>query len=88
MSPSFFIDRPIFASVISIVIVVIGLVAMQVLPIAQFPEITPPVVQIDADYPGASAEVIAESVARPIEVRPTSSGPSHRKCFCHLWRRG
>src|SRR5207247_9752704 len=42
---------------------------MQVLPIAQFPEITPPVVQIDADYPGASAEVIAESVARPIEVQ-------------------
>jgi len=69
VSPSFFIDRPIFASVISIVIVVIGLVAMQVLPIAQFPEITPPVVQIDADYPGASAEVIAESVARPIEVQ-------------------
>jgi len=69
VSPSFFIDRPIFASVISIVIVVIGLVAMQVLPIAQFPEITPPVVQIDADYTGASAEVIAESVARPIEVQ-------------------
>ena len=69
MSSSFFIDRPIFASVLSIVIVVIGLVAMQVLPIAQFPEITPPVVQIDADYPGASAEVVAESVARPIEVQ-------------------
>ena len=63
-----FIDRPITASVVSIVIVVMGLLAMRFLPIAQFPEITPPVVQIDADYPGASAEVAAEAVARPIEV--------------------
>jgi HAE1 family hydrophobic/amphiphilic exporter-1/multidrug efflux pump len=65
----FFIDRPIFASVLSIVIVVVGLVALQSLPIAQFPEITPPVVQIEADYPGASAEVVADSVARTIEVQ-------------------
>lgn len=69
MSPQFFIDRPILASVLSIVIVVIGLVAMATLPIAQFPEITPPVVQIDADYPGASAETVAESVARVIELQ-------------------
>ena len=69
MSPSFFIDRPIFASVLSIVIVVVGLVSLRALPIAQFPEITPPVVQIEADYPGASAEVVADSVARPIEVQ-------------------
>ncbi|TLY21423.1 MAG: multidrug efflux RND transporter permease subunit [Nitrospirae bacterium] len=69
MSSAFFIERPIFSSVVSIVIVVVGLAAMDVLPIAQFPQITPPVVQIDADYPGASAEVIAESVARPIEVQ-------------------
>ena len=69
MIPHFFIDRPIFASVLSIVIVVVGLVALQGLPIAQFPEITPPVIQIEADYPGASAEVIANSVARPIEVQ-------------------
>lgn len=69
MSPRFFIDRPIFASVLSIVIVVVGLVAMRALPIAQFPDITPPVVQIDADYPGASAEVVANAVARPIEVQ-------------------
>jgi HAE1 family hydrophobic/amphiphilic exporter-1/multidrug efflux pump len=69
MSPSFFIDRPIFASVLSIVIVVVGLVALRALPIAQFPEITPPVVQIEADYPGASAEVVADAVARPIEVQ-------------------
>jgi len=69
MSPRFFIDRPIFASVLSIVIVVVGLVAMATLPIAQFPPITPPVVQIDADYPGASAETVAESVARVIELQ-------------------
>lgn len=69
MSSHFFIDRPIFATVISIVIVVVGLVSLQILPIAQFPEITPPVVQIEADYPGASAEVVAEAVARPIEVQ-------------------
>jgi HAE1 family hydrophobic/amphiphilic exporter-1/multidrug efflux pump len=69
MISHFFIDRPIFASVLSIVIVVVGLVALKALPIAQFPEITPPVIQIDADYPGASAEVIADSVARPIEVQ-------------------
>lgn len=69
MSPRFFIDRPIFASVLSIVIVVVGLVSLRVLPIAQFPEITPPVVVIEADYPGASAEVVADAVARPIEVQ-------------------
>jgi multidrug efflux pump len=69
MSPHFFIDRPIFASVLSIVIVVVGLVSLHALPVAQFPQITPPMVQIDADYPGASAEVVAEAVARPIEVQ-------------------
>lgn len=69
MSSHFFIDRPIFASVLSIVIVVVGLGSLRILPVAQFPQITPPMVQIDADYPGASAEVVAESVARPIEVQ-------------------
>lgn len=69
MTSHVFIDRPILASVVSIVIVVMGLLSVQFLPIAQFPEITPPVVQIDADYPGASAEVAAEAVARPIEVQ-------------------
>ena len=69
MISHFFIDRPIFASVLSIVIVVIGMVALQALPVAQFPEITPPVVQIEADYPGANAEILADSVARPIEVQ-------------------
>lgn len=69
MNPHFFINRPIFASVLSILIVVVGLVSLQSLPIAQFPQITPPMVQIEADYPGASAEVVAEAVARPIEVQ-------------------
>ncbi len=69
MSVNFFIDRPIFSAVVSMIIVVVGLVAMLNLPIAQFPNIAPPVVQIDADYPGASAEVAAEAVARPIELQ-------------------
>ena len=63
----FFINRPIFASVISIIIVIAGLVAAQVLPIAQYPQIAPPTVMITATYPGASAETLARTVAAPIE---------------------
>ena len=63
----FFIDRPIFASVISIILVVAGLVAMFNLPIAQFPDIAPPQITVSATYPGASADIIAETVAAPIE---------------------
>ncbi|WP_154664182.1 efflux RND transporter permease subunit [Microvirga flocculans] len=63
----FFIDRPIFASVLSIVIVLTGLIAMRVLPVAQYPEIVPPQVVVSATYPGASAETIAETVAAPLE---------------------
>ncbi|MBS1190863.1 MAG: Hydrophobe/amphiphile efflux [Rhodocyclaceae bacterium] len=63
----FFISRPIFASVISIVIVIAGLVASRVLPIAQYPQIAPPTVMITATYPGASAETLAKTVAAPIE---------------------
>lgn len=63
----FFIDRPIFASVLSIIIVLSGLVAMKILPIAQYPEISPPTVTISASYPGASAETLAKTVAAPIE---------------------
>ncbi|SES93985.1 hydrophobic/amphiphilic exporter-1, HAE1 family/multidrug efflux pump [Nitrosomonas marina] len=69
MNPRFFIERPVFASVLSILIVIVGLVSSQKLPVAQFPQIAPPMIQIEADYPGASAEVVAESVARPIEVQ-------------------
>ena len=63
----FFISRPIFAAVISIVIVIAGLVASRVLPIAQYPEIAPPTITITANYPGASAETLAKTVAAPIE---------------------
>lgn len=69
MNSNFFIDRPIFSSVLSIIIVIIGLVSLNNLPVAQFPQIVPPMVQIEADYPGASAEVVADTVARPIEVQ-------------------
>jgi multidrug efflux pump len=67
MISRFFIDRPIFASVLSIVITIAGLVAMFTLPIAQYPEITPPTVQVSCMYPGANAKVVAETVAAPIE---------------------
>lgn len=63
----YFIDRPIFAFVISIVIVLAGLAAMRALPVAQYPEIAPPVVQVTASYPGAAAEVLEQTVAAPIE---------------------
>jgi multidrug efflux pump subunit AcrB len=63
----FFIDRPIFAWVISIVIVLAGVAAVWVLPVAQYPEITPPTVQVTCQYTGASAEVVADTVAAPIE---------------------
>ncbi|AWM88088.1 efflux RND transporter permease subunit [Microvirga sp. 17 mud 1-3] len=64
---TFFINRPIFASVLSIVILLAGLLAMRVLPIAQYPEIVPPQVVVSATYPGASAQTIAETVAAPLE---------------------
>ena len=67
MSSKFFIDRPIFSAVISIVIVIAGLVASQVLPVAMYPQIAPPTVTISASYPGASAETLARTVAAPIE---------------------
>ncbi|MGH9395885.1 MAG: efflux RND transporter permease subunit [Terriglobia bacterium] len=67
MFVNFFIDRPIFAAVISIVIFVAGLLAMLSLPIAQYPKIALPVVQVTANYPGADAQVVEETVATPIE---------------------
>src|SRR6201987_1361238 len=63
----FFINRPIFASVLSIVIVLAGSIALKTLPVAQYPEITPPTVEISASYPGANAQVVADTVAAPIE---------------------
>ena len=63
----FFIDRPIFASVVSIVFVILGAVAFVRLPVAQYPEIAPPIINIAGQYPGASAEVVASTVVAPIE---------------------
>ncbi|MES2098128.1 MAG: efflux RND transporter permease subunit, partial [Pseudomonadota bacterium] len=65
--PHFFIERPIFAAVMSILIVVFGLVAYPGLPVAQYPEIAPPTVVVSANYPGATAETLSETVAAPIE---------------------
>ncbi|MFL5340395.1 MAG: efflux RND transporter permease subunit [Gemmataceae bacterium] len=67
MISRFFVDRPIFATVISVVIVLAGLVAVGSLPVAQYPEVTPPTVQVTALYPGANAEVVRDTVAAPIE---------------------
>src|SRR4051812_4118363 len=67
MISRFFIDRPIFASVLSIVIALTGGIALLSLPIAQYPPITPPSGQVSISYPGASAQVVADTVAAPIE---------------------
>src|SRR6476660_8112224 len=63
----FFINRPIFAAVISVIITLSGGIAVMLLPIAQYPEITPPTVQVNCTYPGASAKVVGDTVAAPIE---------------------
>jgi hydrophobe/amphiphile efflux-1 (HAE1) family protein len=63
----FFIDRPIFATVLSIVITIAGLLSMQMLPISEYPEVVPPTIQVRATFPGASPETIAQTVASPLE---------------------
>ena len=67
MFSKFFIERPIFATVVSLIIMLSGLVSMQALPIEQYPDIVPTEIQISANYPGATAEVLADTVAAPIE---------------------
>lgn len=67
MLSRFFIDRPIFANVIAIVTIIFGLVTLLLLPVEQYPQITPPTVLVSTVYPGASAEVVADTVAAPIE---------------------
>ena len=69
MFSKFFIDRPIFALVISIVIILLGILAMPILPIEKTPDITPPTVMVNAFYPGADAETIAKTVAIPLEEK-------------------
>ena len=63
----FFIDRPRFATVLSIFVTLFGLGALAILPVAQYPNIVPPTVQVTASYPGASAETVARTVATPLE---------------------
>lgn len=67
MKAGFFIDRPIFSAVLSIVIVLLGCIGLALLPVDQYPQITPPVVKISASYPGASATTVSQAVATPIE---------------------
>ena len=63
----FFVDRPIFASVLSIILTLVGAISFQSLPITEFPDIAPPTVQVTATYAGAAADVVSETVASPIE---------------------
>lgn len=67
MLSKFFIDRPIFATVLAIIMVLVGLVTVKTLPVAQYPDITPPTVMVNASYPGADAKTVAEVVGQPIE---------------------
>src|ERR671938_1106828 len=62
-----FINRPVLACVISIVIVLLGAIAAGLLPVAEYPEVTPPTIRVSANYPGANAQVVADTVAAPIE---------------------
>lgn len=67
MKAGFFIDRPVFSTVLSILIVIVGVIGLVLLPVDQYPQITPPVVKINASYPGASAVTVSQAVATPIE---------------------
>lgn len=63
----FFVDRPIFAAVLSVILTLVGAISYRALPITEFPEIAPPTVEVTATYPGASGDVMAATVATPIE---------------------
>ena len=67
MKSDFFIDRPVFSTVISVIIVLVGFIGLTLLPVDQYPDIVPPVVRVTASYPGASAQTVAQAVATPIE---------------------
>lgn len=67
MFSKFFIDRPIFATVLAVLMILVGLVTVETLPIAQYPNISPPTVQVSASYPGANAKTVAEAIGVPIE---------------------
>lgn len=67
MKRNFFLDHPVFSTVISVVIVIVGIIGLQLLPIDQYPQIVPPVVNVSASYPGADARTVSQAVATPIE---------------------
>ena len=67
MNLRFFIDRPVFSGVISVVIVLMGFIALSNLPVEQYPDIAPPTIQVFANYPGANAETVQKSVVVPLE---------------------
>ena len=67
MKSDFFIDRPVFSTVLSVIIVIVGVIGLALLPIDQYPKIVPPVVKASASYPGASAQTVTQAVATPIE---------------------
>ena len=67
MKSDFFIDRPVFSTVLSIVIVIVGAIGLVLLPVDQYPQIVPPVVKVSASYPGADAQTVTQAVATPIE---------------------
>src|SRR5262245_65566723 len=67
MISAFFIERPIFANVIALVTVIIGALCLYILPVAQYPEVVPPTIQVTSRYPGASAEVVAATIGVPLE---------------------
>ena len=67
MKPGFFIDRPVLSTVLSLLIVIIGIIGLTLLPIEQYPQITPPVVKIGTSYPGANATTVSQAVATPLE---------------------
>ena len=69
MKVSFFIDRPVFSAVISILIVIVGIIGLTMLPIDQYPQITPPVVNVSASWPGASAQDVAEAIAKKMGLK-------------------
>lgn len=69
MKPGFFIDRPVFSTVLSVLIVLVGIIGLVSLPIEQYPQITPPVVKISASYPGANAATVSPAVATPTGAR-------------------
>ncbi|CDC95648.1 efflux RND transporter permease subunit [Alistipes sp. CAG:268] len=67
MKSDFFIDRPVFSTVLSIIIVIVGAIGLMLLPVDQYPQIVPPVVKVSATYPGADAQTVTQAVATPIE---------------------